>query len=140
MAFGIKNAPGIFSRVVVAIFKEFIRKFLEVYFDDWKIFGLVKNHLLSLRMMLDTCINHHISLNIRKLIICVPFRILLGHIVCRQGLMVDPAKVVVIINLAVPTTEKQLHSILGHTCYYKKFIQGYALITKPMDKLIKKEI
>ena len=37
MPFGLKNAPTIFSRVVIAAFKEFIHKFLEVYFDDWTI-------------------------------------------------------------------------------------------------------
>lgn len=41
MPFGLKNMPAIFSRVVVATFKEFIHKFLEVYFDDWTVFGLV---------------------------------------------------------------------------------------------------
>lgn len=40
MSFGLKNAPAIFSRVVVAAFKEFIHKFLEVYFHDWTMFGL----------------------------------------------------------------------------------------------------
>lgn len=34
MPFGLNNAPVIFSRVVVATFREFIHKFLEVYFDD----------------------------------------------------------------------------------------------------------
>jgi len=43
MSFGLKNAPTIFSRVVVAAFKEFIHKFVEVYFDDWTVFGLVKH-------------------------------------------------------------------------------------------------
>lgn len=55
MPFGLKNAPAIFSHVVVAAFKEFIHKFLEVYFDDWTLFGLVKRHVASLRLMLDTC-------------------------------------------------------------------------------------
>ena len=52
MPFGLKNAPAIFSRIVVAAFKYFIHKFLEVYFDDWTIFGLVKDHIERLRMML----------------------------------------------------------------------------------------
>ena len=43
MPLGPKNAPAIFSRVVVAIFKEYIHKFLEVYFDDWTVFSLIKN-------------------------------------------------------------------------------------------------
>lgn len=34
MSFGLKNAPAIFSRVVVVVFKEFIHRFVEVYFDD----------------------------------------------------------------------------------------------------------
>ena len=133
MPFGLKNTPAIFSRVVVAVFKEFIHKFLEVYFDDWTVFGLVKEHVSNLRLMWDACQKHQISLNIKKCIFCVPFGIFLGHIVCHQGLMVDLTKIAVIINLQAPTTEKQLRSILGHTGYYKKFIQGYALITAPME-------
>ena len=54
--------------------------------------------------------------------------------------MVDPTKIEVIINLEVPTNEKQLPSILGHTRYYRKFIQGYALITTLMEKLMKKDV
>ena len=51
--FGLENAPAIFSRIVVVSFKYFIQKFLEVYFDDWTLFGLVKYHIESLRMMLE---------------------------------------------------------------------------------------
>jgi hypothetical protein len=40
MPFGLKNAPAIFSRVVVEAFKEFLHKFLEAYFDDWIVFSL----------------------------------------------------------------------------------------------------
>jgi hypothetical protein len=45
MSFGLKNAPTIFSKVVVIAFKDFIHKFLEVYLDDWTIFSLLKDHL-----------------------------------------------------------------------------------------------
>ena len=98
-AFWLKNTPTIFSRVVVAVFKEFIHKFLEVYFDDWIVFGLLKKHIELLRLMLVKCRQHQISLNLKKSIFCVPFRNLLGHIVCKQGLMVDPAKIAIIVNL-----------------------------------------
>jgi hypothetical protein len=38
MPFGLKNAHAVFSRVIVASFKEFIHKFQEVYLDDWIFF------------------------------------------------------------------------------------------------------
>jgi hypothetical protein len=50
--FGLKNAPTIFSRVVVKAFKEFLHKFLEAYFDDWIVFSLLQNHIECLRLML----------------------------------------------------------------------------------------
>ena len=57
MPFVLKNAPSIFSRVVVEVFKEFIHKFLEVYFDDWTVFGLLKKHVEALRLMLSSADN-----------------------------------------------------------------------------------
>jgi hypothetical protein len=55
MPFGLKNAPMIFSRVIVASFKEFIHKFLEMYLDDCTIFSLLKYHVEILHLMLDKC-------------------------------------------------------------------------------------
>ena len=48
MPFGLKNAPGVFSQVVVVVFKEFIQNFLPVYMDDWIIYGLIRDHLDNL--------------------------------------------------------------------------------------------
>lgn len=53
MPFGLKNMSDIFSCVFFAVFS--IHKFLEVYFDDWTVFGLVRCHVANLRLMLDTC-------------------------------------------------------------------------------------
>ena len=46
--FGLKNTPVIFSRVVVASFKDFIQNFLQVYMDDWKVYGLIRDHMENL--------------------------------------------------------------------------------------------
>ena len=76
--------------------------------------------------MLVKCQEHKISLNLKKCIFCVPFGILLGHVVCKQGLMVDPAKIAIIVNLPPPTSVKQLRTTLRHIRYYRKFMKGYA--------------
>ena len=117
MPFGLKNAPTIFSTVVVAVFKDFIHKFIEVYFDDWTIFGLMDKNVGALRLMLAKCREHQISLKLKKCIFCVPFGIFFGHVVCRQGLMVDPSKISIIVNLLPPTSVKQLCTTLRHIGY-----------------------
>jgi hypothetical protein len=126
MHFGLKTAPTIFSRVVVTTFKDFIHKILEYYMDDWILFSLLTYHVKVLRLMLEKCRQCQISLNIKKCIFSAPFGIFLGHVVCKQGLLVDPMKIDVIVNLPPPKSVFQLRDTLGHTSYYRKFIMGYS--------------
>jgi hypothetical protein len=137
--FGLNNSPAIFSRVVVEAFKEFFHKFLEAYFDDWIVFSLLKNHIECLRLMLDKCRQCQIALNLKKCIFFSPFGVLLGHIVCKQGLLVDPSKISIIVYFSPPTSVKQLCIALRNTGYYRKFIKEYAQITTPMEKLLNKD-
>lgn len=53
--------------------------------------------------------------------------------------MVDPAKIMVVINLEEQRSVKQWHTTLGHTGYYWKFIKSYAQTTTLMKKLLKKD-
>ena len=77
-------------------------------------------------------------MNPKKCIFCAMFGILLDHIVCNQALLVDLVKIALILSLPPPTNVKMLRVSLGHTGYYHKFIRGYAAITAPMEKLMKK--
>jgi hypothetical protein len=82
--------------------------------------------------------------NTRGIRICVDLRnlndaCLLGHVVCKHGLLVDPTKIAIILELQPPTLATQLRETLGHTGYYRKFIKGYAQIIAPMENLLKKE-
>jgi hypothetical protein len=138
MPFGLKNTPAVFSRIVIEAFREFIHKFIEVYMDDWTIYILLKDHVSLLRLMFDICQELQISLNLRKCIFCVPHGIFLGHIVCREGVLVDPTKVATIAHMTPTTSAKQLCSTLGHTGYYHRFIRRYANITAPLENLLKK--
>jgi hypothetical protein len=101
--------------------------------------SLLKNHIKLLILMLDRCIQCHISLILKKFILCDPFGILLGNVVCKKGLLVDLAKSAVILDLQPPTSIIHLRETLGHTRYYNNFIKGYAQITTPMEKLLNKE-
>ena len=140
MLFGLKNASSIFSHVIVVAFKEYIHKFLEVYFDVWTAIGLVRCHVAKLCLMLDTCRRYEIVLNLKKCMFLVPSGNLLGHVVCKQRLMVYPTKIVVILNLEAPLSVKQLHATLGHTGYYRFFFKSYAQIIALMEKPLKKDV
>jgi hypothetical protein len=124
-----------FSREYLSqLFKEIIHKLLEVYLEDWTMFSLLKNHIEVLILMLYRCRQCHISLNLKKCIFCAPFGILLGHVVCKQGLLLDPSKIGVILDLQLPISIRYLRETLGHTRYWN-FIKGYAQIKTPMEKL-----
>jgi hypothetical protein len=69
--FGLNNAPAVFSRIVIASFREFIHKFIEAYMDDWTIYSLLKEHVALLRLLFDRCRELQISLNIIKCVFCV---------------------------------------------------------------------
>ena len=90
--------------------------------------------------MLKQCRQNHISLNLKKCIFCAPFGIMLGQMVCCDGILVDPAKIMIIVDIPPPSIVKQLRNTLVHTGYYHKFIRGYVEVTTPMDKLLKKDV
>jgi len=62
--------------------------------------------------------------------------VLLGHVVCKHGLLVYPAKIAVIVNLEAETKVRHLCATLGHIGHYQRFMKGYAQITVPMEKLL----
>lgn len=69
-------------------------------------FGLMKRHVTSLRLLLDTFQRHQIALSLKKCIFCISYGILLGHVICKKGLMVDPTKIDIIVNLEVSNNVK----------------------------------
>jgi hypothetical protein len=65
----------------------------------------------------------------------VPF---LGHIISNGGISVDPAKVRERVAWKIPSTVTKIWSFLGLACYYRRFIQGFSKIAKPMTSLLEK--
>lgn len=86
--------------------------------DDWTLFTLLKHHLGCLSLMLETCRNNNLCLNLAKCTFMVPFGTLLGHVVTKNGLLTDSNKVAVILNFPIPKTQRQVKGFLGMIGYY----------------------
>ena len=63
--------------------------------------------------------------------------ILLGHIVCKEGIKVDFTKIKIILDLKPLVNPKQVRVLLGHTGYYRKFIRYYSDMTYPLEELLR---
>ncbi|GJS80906.1 reverse transcriptase domain-containing protein [Tanacetum coccineum] len=140
MPFGLCNAPGTFQRCMMAIFHDMIEKTMEVFMDDFSVFGDSFSTCLShLEKMLKRCEDTNLSLNWEKSHFMVKEGIVLGHKISKSGIEVDRAKVEVIAKLPHPTTVKGVRSFLGHAGFYRRFIQDFSKIARPMTHLLIKE-
>ena len=61
--------------------------------------------------------------------------VILGHYISTVGIQVDPAKIQIILLIPTPTTQKEVHSFLGFSGYYRRFIEHYSRIVAPLYAL-----
>ncbi|GKB82625.1 reverse transcriptase domain-containing protein, partial [Tanacetum coccineum] len=140
MPFGLCNAPRTFQRCMMAIFHDMIEKTMEVFMDDFSVFGnSFKTCLSHLDKMLKRCEDTNLCLNWEKSHFMVKEGIVLGHKISKNGIEVDKAKVDVIAKLPHPTTVKGIRSFLGHAGFYRRFIQDFSKIARPMTRLLEKD-
>ena len=96
-------------------------------------------HVEHLTQILDVCVKKRLVLSWEKSHFMVREGIMLGHLVSSKGLEVDKAKVEVIQDLALPKSIRELRSFLGHVGFYRRFIQDFAEVSKPLTSLLCKE-
>jgi hypothetical protein len=63
----------------------------------------------------------------------------LGHIVSKGGISVDPSKVQDVLSWDAPTSVGDIQSFLVLARYYRRFIEGFSMISKPMTEMLKKD-
>ena len=137
MTFGLCNAPATFQRCMNALFSEYIGVFLEIFMDDFSVFGMSFDECLTnLEQVLKICVQNNLVLSWEKSHFMVHEGIVLGHIISKEGIKVDQAKVEVIKNLPLPQNQKQLRGFLGHAGFYRRFIKNFAKIAKPLTHLL----
>ncbi|GJX17602.1 reverse transcriptase domain-containing protein [Tanacetum coccineum] len=113
MPFGLCNAPGTFQRCMMAIFHDMIEETMEVFMDDFSVFGDSFSSCLShLDKMLKRCEDTNLVLNWEKCHFMVKEGIVLGHKISKSRIEVDRAKVDVIAKLPHPTSVKEFDVII----------------------------
>ncbi|CAM8959678.1 unnamed protein product [Rhodiola kirilowii] len=105
MSFGLCNAPGTFQRVVTSIFSDMIGEFIEVFMDDFTIYGNTFNACLdNFSTVLARCVSTNLVLNDEKCHFMVTHGVVLGHVVSQEGIEVDKSKINLIMTLPYPST------------------------------------
>jgi len=85
------------------------------------------------------CLNNGISFNPKKCAFCVNSWVLLGHVVCEDGLLVDPKKII-ITNMPTLISVTELKRFFNATCFYWQYFKDFDVKTTPMCKLLKNDI
>src|SRR5438034_1091470 len=139
MPFGLKNAPPTFQRMMNELFMDYLYDWMVVYIDDILIYSKTfEEHMEHLKIVFNILRKANLMMKLKKCKFLEQNIEFLGHIVGKDGIKVDPAKIEKVKNLKIPTTVREVRSILGLCSYYRKFVKDFSKIAKPLNELLKK--
>lgn len=137
MPFGLTGAPSSFQRLMNQIFRGL--PYVTTYIDDILVHSTNKSeHLLHLKEVFDRLRQANLSLRGRKCHIArsqVPY---LGHIFAGTGMSPDKQKVSAVKEWPTPQNAADVRTFLGLASYYRRYIQSFANIAKPLHELTQK--
>ena len=137
MPFGLCNAPATFQRLMERCMGDLNLRDCLIYLDDIIIFSSTfEEHLQRLQAVFENLEKHNLKLKPSK---CEFFKervVYLGHLVSAEGIHVDPTKTEAVINWPVPKCTKDVRRFLGFSGYYRRFVEGYATIARPLNDLL----
>lgn len=139
MPFGLTNATFTFKSLMNQVFKPYLRRFILFFFDDiLEYCKTLADHVEHLRVVLEVLAENRLYAKMSKCkFACLEVEYL-GHIISREGVKIDPKKILVVQEWPIPKDVKALRGLLGLTSYYRKFVRGYGQIVAPLIALLKK--
>jgi hypothetical protein len=138
MSFGLTNAPAHFTYLMNSVFMPELDKFIVVFIDDILIYSKNKEeHAQHLQIILTCLREHQLYAKFSKCAFWLEEIQFLGHVLSAKGIVVDPSKVMDILEWKPPTTVHQVRSFLGLAGYYRRFIPNFSKLVKPITSLLK---
>ncbi|KAJ9553347.1 hypothetical protein OSB04_017392 [Centaurea solstitialis] len=141
MPFGLTNASAVFMDLMNRVCRPMLDKSVIVFIDDILIYSKTKeDHVVHLIEVLETLRRERLYAKFSKCDFWLQEVQFLGHLVNREGIKVDPAKIEAVMKWEVPKTPTEIRSFLGLPGYYRQFIQDFSKIAVPLTRLTRKNV
>jgi len=138
MPFGLKNAGATYQRAMMAIFHDMMHVHMEVYVDDVLVKSRTRQgHADVLRLVLQRAKEHQLKMNPKKCVFGVSSGKLLGFIVSKRGIEIDPNKAKAIAEMPPPKNVRELRGLIGRLQFIRRFISQHSQKCKPFYDLLK---
>lgn len=138
MPFGLSSAPATFSRAMKSVLTG-LEELCTAYLDDIVVHGSsLRDHQNKLGKVFDRLRTHKLQLQPRKCTFLRKEVLYLGHIINENGVSPDPNKIKCIQNFPKLKNAKDIKSFLGLLNYYRRFVNNFAKMAKPLTNLLKK--
>ncbi|KAJ8769768.1 hypothetical protein K2173_007628 [Erythroxylum novogranatense] len=141
MPFGLTNAPVAFMDLMNKVFQPYLDRFVIVFIDDILVYSKSREeHAEHLRVILQIMREKQLYAKFSKCEFWLNQVVFLGHIVTGDGIQVDPKKIDTVMNWEAPRNVSEIRSFLGLAGYYRRFVEGFSLISAPLTKLLRKNV